>query len=283
VKLIPISLAILLSVGSFWLADRAVRDLPPRVDADGRLLRMRIEGHGSPAVVLEIGLGGPLEVWELVQPEVAKFTKVVSYDRIGAVDTKPKRTGLDVAEELRAALRNAGVEPPYVLVGQSFGGVYNRIFASWYPNDVAGLVLLDPTQEEFLDWLNVHYPEETLSKEIVKRWAEGAGVWDTLDELAAAPPLPDVPVVVVTATKFIDDPMHIESQPVWTAAHAKWVTALPSGRHVLAPNSGHGVEIEAPQLVVELIRDVVEQARRRRSVGDESQIDVMAHALRGEP
>jgi pimeloyl-ACP methyl ester carboxylesterase len=254
-------LAMLISGGSFWLAERAVSDLPGRVDVDGRLLRMRIEGRGLPAVVLEIGLGGPLEEWDLVQPEVARFTKVVAYDRIGAVETKSKLTGEDVARELHAALEKAGVDPPYVLVGQSLGGMYNRLFASLYPNEVVGMVLLDPTQEEFLEWMKIHHPKRVLSKQIVKNWATGAGFWDTLDQLEAAAPLPEVPIVVVTGTKFVDDPLMIERLPVWTAAHAKWVGAQPQGRHVLAPESGHGVQVEVPELVVELIRDVVDKAR----------------------
>jgi pimeloyl-ACP methyl ester carboxylesterase len=254
-------LAAFLTASSFWLADRAVNDLPGRVDADGRLLRMRIEGQGSPTVVLEIGLGGPLEEWDMVQAEVAKFTRAVAYDRIGAVDTKTSLTGKEIAHELRAALRNAGVNPPYVLCGQSLGGVYNRIFASLYPGDVAGMVLLDPTQEEFVDWLEVHHPKQKLNKRIVKNWAEGAGIWDTMDQVRASAPLPDVPIIVVTGTKFIDDKLRIDTLPKWTECHANWVDALPQGRHVLADESGHGVQIEAPQLVVDLIRDVVDQAR----------------------
>jgi pimeloyl-ACP methyl ester carboxylesterase len=222
---------------------------------------MRVEGQGSPAVVLEIGLGGSLEVWDMVQPEVARFTKVVAYDRIGAVDTKASLSGEEIARELHAALHKAGVEPPYVLVGQSFGGIYNRIFASLYPDEVAGMVLLDPTQEEFLDWMEIHYPKHTLNKRIVKNWAEGAGIWDTMDQLRAAGPLPDVPVVVVTGTKFIDEKMRIKTLPKWTSSHAKWVGALSQGRHVLATDSGHGVEIEVPDLVVDLIEDVVETVR----------------------
>jgi pimeloyl-ACP methyl ester carboxylesterase len=283
VKPLQILAAILLPAASFALAGRAVNDLPGRINADGRLLRIRVEGEGSPAVVLEIGLGGPLEVWDLVQPEVARFTKVFAYDRIGAVDAKPMLTGVEIAHELRTALRNAGVEPPYILVGQSFGGVYNRIFASLYPNEVAGMVLLDPTQEEFLDWLRIHYPKEMLSKEIVKNWAEGEGVWETLDQLKVAAPLPDIPIVLVTGTKFIDDPMRIKTLPVWTAMHAKWVTAQSEGRHVLAPDSGHGVEVEVPKLVVSLIREVVNQARREAAAADAHRVAATQIAERAEP
>jgi pimeloyl-ACP methyl ester carboxylesterase len=258
---ILIILATLISGGSFWVAGRAVDDLPGRVDVDGRMLRMRVEGEGSPTVILEIGLGGPLEEWDMVQSEVASFTKVVAYDRIGAMETQSSRTGKDVARELRTALEQAGVEPPYVLVGQSLGGMYNRLFASIYPDEVVGMVLLDPTQEEFLDWMEVNHPKRKLSRSVVKNWAEGAGIWDTIDQAKAAAPLPEVPIVVITGTKFIDDPFLIERLPVWTAAHANWVKSQPKGRHVLAPNSGHGVQVEVPELVVDLIRKVVDEAR----------------------
>jgi pimeloyl-ACP methyl ester carboxylesterase len=263
-----IILATLLSGGSFWIAERAVNDLPGRVDANGRRLRMRVEGRGSPAVVFEIGLGGPLEVWDLVQPDLARHTTVVTYDRIGARDVKQVLTGVDIAHELHTALQKAGVKPPYVLVGQSFGGVYNRIFAGLYPDDVAGMVLLDPTQEEFLDWMKIHYPKRGLSKHIVRNLAEGEGVRETLNQLKTIAPPPDVPVIVVTGTKFIDDKMRIEALPVWIDAHRKWVSALPQGRHIKASKSGHGVQIDVPDLVVDLIREVVESARAERGEGE---------------
>jgi pimeloyl-ACP methyl ester carboxylesterase len=216
--------------------------------------------------VFEIGVGGPLVEWELVQPEIARFTTTFTYDRIGAVEKKSRLTGQDVARELHAALEKAGIQPPYVLVGQSLGGMYNRIFASLYPDEVAGMVLLDPPQEEFLDWLNIHHPEERLSEDLKRHFATAEGFRDTLAELKSAAPLPNVPITVVTATKFINDPKRIEALPIWTASHAKWVKSLPQGRHVLAPHSGHGVQIEAPELVIELISQTVEQARKKATL-----------------
>src|SRR4051794_29056984 len=102
-----IVLATLVSGGSFWLAERAVKDQPPRVNVDSRSLRMRVEGEGSPAVVLEIGLGGALEEWAAVQPHVARFTKVVSYDRIGGLDGESVLTGTQIAHDLHAALKKS--------------------------------------------------------------------------------------------------------------------------------------------------------------------------------
>ena len=257
-----IPLAILLSGGSFRLADRAVRDLPPRVDVAGRLLRMRVEGQGSPAVVLEIGLGGALEEWAAVQPAVARFTKVVAYDRLGAEDTQPLLTGQDIARELRTALQRAGIKPPYVLVGQSFGGIYNRIFASMYPDEVAGIVLLDPSQEDFIQWMEIHHPTKCISRGDVENWPEGKGIWATLDQVKLSAPLPDVPIVVATGTRPSDDPLRLEILPVWTKSHADWVQSLSQGRHVLVPESGHGVHVEASQRVIDLIRELVDQARQ---------------------
>jgi pimeloyl-ACP methyl ester carboxylesterase len=280
---IVILLATLVSGGSFWLADRAVNDLPDRVEVDGRMLRMRIEGTGSPTVILEAGLSGPLEVWDMVQSDVSRFTRVVSYDRIGAVEKKSSLTGKDVARELHAALHNAGVEPPYILVGHSLGGMYSRLFAELYPDDVAGMVLLDPTQEEFLDWMKVHHPKRTLSRHFVKNYAEGAGFAETWEQVRRAPPLPAIPIVVVTGTKFIDDPKRIETLPVWTASHADWVKLQPKGRHVLASNSGHGIQVEAPDLVVDLIRDVVNETRRDGGSKSEDAKDGASADQRGEP
>ena len=200
-----------------------------------------------------------------MQPELAKFTRVVAYDRIGARHEQSQLTGADVARELRQALANAGVEPPYILVGQSFGGVYNRVFASLYPHDVAGLVLLDPSQEDFIEWMTIHHPDRQISRKDVVGWPEGAGIWDTLEELKSAGPLPDVPTVVVTGARPGDDPLRREILPVWIRSHSAFVKTRPQGRHYLSHQSGHGVHVEAPDLVIKIIREMVQTARRCES------------------
>jgi pimeloyl-ACP methyl ester carboxylesterase len=254
-------LALVMPCGAFWLADRAVRDMPTPVEALGHPLRLRVEGSGSPTVVLEIGLGGMLEEWAAVQPEVARFTRVAAYDRIGAGHYQPMLTGEEVARELHAALKSSGLEPPYVLVGQSFGGIYNRLFAAMYPGEVVGLVLLDPSQEEFMAWMMQHHPDKDIRSDDLKDWPEAAGIARTLSQLKAAGPLPDVPTILVTATRPSDDPLWAELLPVWKASHENWIKTVPQGRHVLAPNSGHGVHVEASELVIELIREIVLKAR----------------------
>jgi len=109
-----------------------------------------------PTVVMDSGFPGTSLSWTFVQPEVAKFTRACSYDRagLGWSDAGPMpRTSRQIVEELHALLLNAGVEGPYVLVGHSFGTFTVRLYASTYPDQVAGMVLGDPIHPS--DWLHM--------------------------------------------------------------------------------------------------------------------------------
>lgn len=119
------------------------------VDVGGYRLHLNCTGSnaaGNPTVILEQGLGGISSAWALVQPEVAKVTRVCSYDRAGMgwSDSGPEpRDAQQIATELHSLLQNANIQGPYVLAGWSFGGLYIREYASQYPDEVTGMVLLD--------------------------------------------------------------------------------------------------------------------------------------------
>ncbi len=121
------------------------------VDVGGFRLKLNCSGNGSPTVILEGGLGDPSVGWRRVQPEIAKFARVCSYDRAGygGSDAGPMpHTSSQIATELHALLENAGEKPPYVLVGHSFGGYNVRVYNGLYPSEVSGIVLVDSTQED---------------------------------------------------------------------------------------------------------------------------------------
>jgi pimeloyl-ACP methyl ester carboxylesterase len=121
------------------------------VDIGGQRLYLDCRGARSPTVVLEAGAGDPSPVWSLVQSRVAAFTRVCSYDRGGYLWSEPgarPRTYAQLALELRTALDRSGVRPPYILVGQSYGGLVVRGFAERYAHDVAGVVLVDAVHED---------------------------------------------------------------------------------------------------------------------------------------
>jgi len=163
-----VALALLLIVFSLLLAGflyeniseaRDLRFNPKpgrRFDAGGFKMHIDCTGEGTPAVILDSGLGDTYISWRKVQPDIAKLTRVCSYDRagLGYSDPSPNaRTSKVIAQELHALLGAAQVPPPYVLVGHSMGGYDVRLYASLYPREVVGMVLVDashPDQENRL-------------------------------------------------------------------------------------------------------------------------------------
>jgi pimeloyl-ACP methyl ester carboxylesterase len=130
---------------------RALPQIGRSVDIGGRTLNIFCSGTGGPAVIFESGGDGPGLGWEAVQTEVAKFTEACWYDRagIGWSDPGPyPRTSAAIARDLHALLQHAGVPAPYVLVGASFGGLNCRVYADLFPNEVAGMVLVDSAHED---------------------------------------------------------------------------------------------------------------------------------------
>jgi pimeloyl-ACP methyl ester carboxylesterase len=143
--------------------DASAPPLPPPgrlLDIGGWRLHLHCTGepHGSqPPVILEAGVGNFSVEWSLVQPRVATFARVCSYDRAGSgwSDLGPlPRTMRQIAFELHTLLDKAGVRPPYVLVGQSYGGVLVRVYAATYPQGVAGMVLVDGGRLNPLRFIN---------------------------------------------------------------------------------------------------------------------------------
>ena len=126
------------------------------VDIGGRRLHVHCTGSGSPAVIVENGNGGFAMDFALVQPEVAKFTQICTYDRAGYAWSDAGATQGTVEQtmdDLHLLLRQARIRPPYVLVGASIGGIFTRAYQRRYPDEVVGLVLDDPTSDEGLGYL----------------------------------------------------------------------------------------------------------------------------------
>src|SRR5436190_841065 len=242
-----------------------------KIDVGGHSLNMQIGGEGSPAVIFEAGFGaGLVSSWSTVQSNVAKFARTVSYDRagIGQSEAGPKpRAAKQIALELHTALQKAGVPPPYVLVGHSFGGIYVRVFADMYPKEVVGMVLIDPSQETFDEWARTHQEAQrtALDEQIAKASQgvrdESAEVNTSYQQARAAKVPAGVPVILLTATK--DDTMPAAVRKVWAEKHDEWIAKVPSGKHLKVENSGHFIQGEQPQVVIDPIKQVVDQARRK--------------------
>ena len=148
-----------------WRDARHFPQRGPFVQAESIRMNIDCSGQGSPTVILESGSGGPSVDWLMVQPDVAKFSRVCSYDRAGYgwSDAGPEpRSSLQIARELKQLLKAAGEKGPYVLVGHSMGGYDIRAYTGQYPSDVAGMVLVDASHED----------QELRAPESMRKWQQ---------------------------------------------------------------------------------------------------------------
>jgi pimeloyl-ACP methyl ester carboxylesterase len=147
-------------------------DKKNKVEPPGQIVKTRLSevhaivtGEGPVTVILEAGFSSISIDWCYIQPGISKVARVISYDRGSYGWSKTKRktmTSLDSVEEIRDILKHFEIKPPYILCGHSFGGLSMRLFASMYPDDVAGLVLEDAAHEN----------QYVLSQENIKRIKE---------------------------------------------------------------------------------------------------------------
>lgn len=157
---------ILLGLGYLYQQNTTAKDMSQfpapgqLVDAGGTRLHLYCTGEGSPTVVVDAGNGDFSLGWSLVQPGVSEFTRICTYDRAGygwSESSPLPRTAGNIAVELHTLLTNAGETGPYILVGHSMGGHDVRMYASLYPDEVAGMVLVDAAHEEQFERLPPEY------------------------------------------------------------------------------------------------------------------------------
>jgi pimeloyl-ACP methyl ester carboxylesterase len=237
------------------------------VDVGGYKLRLQVAGSGSPVVVLDCGFGDRLEVWDEVFPEVARFTRVVAYDRAGLGKSEPgpePRSFMQIATELHTLLHRTDIVPPYVLVGHSMGGADIRAFAHLFKDEVAGMVFVDPLNENIwsIAGEKERDAEVTRQEAAVKDAPAGAqGEWKFLkgEALNGFPQLssfgkpPDVPMMLLVAGR--DRPPH------WVKSvldeYGNWMAEATEGGLVVTPDNTHYIQRDEPSLVVSAIRRIV--------------------------
>lgn len=251
------ALAVVLAAFALFLPTRS--QAFTHVAVDGRRVRMSVAGSGHATVVFENGYGISLEAWARVQPAVSRFARTVSYDRAGfglSEDGPAPRDGRRIAAELRRALRAADLPPPYVLVGHSLGGLFVRVFAGRYPDEVAGLVLVDPTHSvdglEGLDLPELDCARDTLEQARTSPIPAGIPVF-LIDAR-----MPDLPFFATRSIReaHADRRRRLQERSV---VYEAWLDGHPGASLVVTELSGHDVPMEQPELVVDTIRRVVDQ------------------------
>jgi pimeloyl-ACP methyl ester carboxylesterase len=227
---------------------------------------MHTEGHGPVTIVFEAGLGDSGKVWRPVQASVADHcARTVSYTRsgygIGSNAIDGPRDAERIVAELRWRLAASGISPPYVLVGHSLGGLYMQYFARRYPEDVQGLVLVDSMHFEQLARVKAEAPSVYRMMNVVTVVMGGAmrreftGLPATSAEIEALPEAFNVPTIVLSSTR----PAAGE-KPEFRALLAQLQNELSdtyaARRHDFVPDSGHYIQRDQPQVVINAAREL---------------------------
>lgn len=257
-----------------------------RIDVGGYYLYMESVGAGSPTVIFESGMGCGAESLANLAAEVQHFTRTVLYDRAGLGQSDPAptpRTSQDVVDDLWRLLQQAQIDGPYLLVGHSFAGYHLRLFAHQHPQVVSGLVLLDASHPDQtlreLHLLPLPLPNEpaaiTKAREtLTAEWRdplhneEGIDIAASAAQVRATGHFGALPLVVITAG--LDEWEDGFPPDVARASAANWVTmqkelaALShNSTHIIATESDHSIQDCQPELVVNVIRQMVQELRKR--------------------
>jgi pimeloyl-ACP methyl ester carboxylesterase len=271
------------------------------VDVGGYRLHIHCSGPddaNGPTVVMDAGIGECSLGWDLVQPEIAKFARVCTYDRAGLGWSDPAptpRTSQQIVSDLHALLTNAEIEPPYVLVGHSFGGLNARLYASQFPDEVAGMVLVDSAHEDYpfrpplllkLGLLTAalgiprllgqfvvsenpifdrhsRYPSAYRSiassikylNTVRREWSAADESWS--QALDSKTVLGDRSLVVLFASFTHENFLHFKKLQAELAQRSS------EGKLIIVGDSGHHIQHDQPEVVVDAIHDVIEAVRRK--------------------
>jgi len=220
-------------------------------------------GTGEPVVVFENGLGGSWRTWKFVQEEVSQYAETFSYNRSGYKGTpRPggTRDASTVVGELRTLLAQRGLSPPYVLVGHSLGGLYMQYYARNFPDEVAGLVLIDSSHWD----QSARMPRRGLSGVVgavmneILIWGVAADEADAFEmtqrEVRESPPLRPMPLTVLTAGM---------QGELWQDLQRELAEQLAGSQHTIAEGSGHLIQQDQPELVSAAVRAIVVLLREK--------------------
>lgn len=232
-----------------------------RVDVGGYELHWECRGTGSPTIVLEAGYDAAgTETWSDLLGPISETSRVCTYDRAGTGESDPRPEGLHVtgmleAEELHRLLDGAGVEPPFVMVGHSYGGFISRLYASMYPNETAGLLLVDSNHEDEIEPYRRYYGNSPEGD-----WVDGGDRIDidaTAEALRrTARDLGDLPLAVVKAGRYED----VLTTRLWDRTQADLAT-LSSNAVFVQATGGHFVMDDDPKVLLAAIGAVLSSAR----------------------
>lgn len=235
-----------------------------------RNIEFALTRHDTIPVVFENGLGGRMDWWKKVLPEISNDTTTFAYNRPGYGNSDPvstPRDGLHIVDELRVLLHSKGIKPPYILVGHSLGGLYMQLFARRYPAEVSALILVDSTHPRQLEGEGALEKQSFLVRCLLGALVTGTAE-DELDllpqtgkQVLALPTLSNKPVFVLSASK----PLEEKSKAADDANEKrKDIARLYPGAQQVWVDSGHAIPLEKPESVVAAIHQALRRGQSQK-------------------
>jgi pimeloyl-ACP methyl ester carboxylesterase len=226
--------------------------------------KVRIEGQGAVTVVLEAGLGDTLDIWNNVQPLIAEScARTIAYTRAGYPGSDAAsgpRDAATIVAELRAELKRRGIYPPYVLVGHSLGGLYMQYFARHYADEIEGLLLLDSTHwnqqlrlspdkaDAFGRRSTVLFMPWIMRRELLDSVSAG-------EQVHVSPHASVVPTIVLSRSRALNGETE-QSQLKAETLQGEIASDFPAARHLRVNDSGHYIQRDRPEVVIEAAREL---------------------------
>jgi pimeloyl-ACP methyl ester carboxylesterase len=247
---------------------------------NGRQIAFCRMGSQSPTVIFETGLGAESDEWSPIQTGIGATTLSLRYDRVGRGQSEPAlglRTAEDMVGDLHSLLRVAGVPGPYILIGHSFGGLLMRLFAHWYRDEVSALVLVDAMNETQFDVIGSALPPcapddppalQSFRKFWCGGWRDPQSTAERIDFVACfeqvrdAHSLGQLPVRIISAGTAINSPLlPVHARPAlqskWNGLQSQFLRLSSDAKQSFALNSGHFVQRDAPEVIIEAITDLL--------------------------
>lgn len=247
-----------------------------KVDVGGYSLFLNCKGTGSPTVILDSGLDSDSNAWLTVMPRIQNVTRVCAYDRagLGRSDAAPKtpRTSMDMVTDLHNLLNNAHLDGVYVLVGASIAGFNVRLYASEYPQEVAGMILVDASHPDqiarLLAALPPESPDEDNELQELRRAIsehiesiEGIDIEASAEQVRASGSLGNIPLTVLTAGAEAVTETETRLDAVWLEMQKELAALSANSNHIVVPNANHCIQCDAPEVVANAILSVVNATR----------------------
>ena len=227
---------------------------------NNRRLYGQLTGERGPIVILDAGLGDVSASWESIAAEVSPFARVLTYDRAGLGRSDPAptpRTCKDMIADLRHLLVAANLHPPYILLAHSWSGINARYFANEYPDEIAGMVVVDAVHEDKYE----RFAEIQTEEQNIRMWAavkdpakndEGIDRIASIEQVRAHPRIHDFPLIVITRASATDAWNQIE-----TSLQAEFLKLSTNSKQLISKSSDHFLNNSDPEIIVNAIREIV--------------------------